>query len=97
VPRESRSSSSGPPLAQGDETGVGTTRYKKVKDYPADYALACDLIYVQGTAGHFDPKKAAWNLASADGHVLPRPRAAGARTTPDRRVSPLGAVRTAAG
>jgi prepilin-type N-terminal cleavage/methylation domain-containing protein len=63
-----------PALVEGTTGGWNTnstTRWKRVKDIPKDRALACDMIYDQGTISHWGGKNhaASWNLAYTDGHV----------------------------
>jgi prepilin-type N-terminal cleavage/methylation domain-containing protein len=53
-------------------TGKGTTRYKKLQEFPADRPISCDLMYNRGTISHINPGTATgtWNLAFSDGHVV---------------------------
>jgi type II secretory pathway pseudopilin PulG len=48
-----------------------TTRWKKLKDVPKDRLLLVDTVYDIAQISHTDPrKKASWNCAFPDGHVV---------------------------
>lgn len=48
-----------------------TTRWKKLKDVPKDRLLLVDTVYDIAQISHLDPrKKASWNCAFPDGHVV---------------------------
>jgi prepilin-type N-terminal cleavage/methylation domain-containing protein len=65
--------------------GWGTTRYKKIKDFPKDRPVSCDLMYNLGTISHYNPRTGGtWNLAFSDGHVVPQTSREIARAMPGR-------------
>jgi prepilin-type N-terminal cleavage/methylation domain-containing protein len=59
--------------ARSKITTKGTSRYKKLQDFPHDRPISVDLMYGIGEISHFEPKKGGtWNLAFSDGHVVPQ-------------------------